>query len=493
MPRLPAIQGLAETVRRATRGKVTVGESADFLVEHRGDLALFEDMEHLALSTDAEYALPGTTEAQIETARRLGHHLVAIRAALAQELWTRQIFVDTDVLDELLYWAVRHPDVTDPVYAVVKWIRDARVNRPGLILFPLHSFGILGAGLIRQAQGRITFTNQPRGYALTPQTNDLDRTQKFLDEVARAFGARKAVDVELINHWHRSRGADWLERNPLLAIRTVQLPGSYYGNEWLLMTRLKATTGLLCMLAALQPPAKRANRLFSSRTMNNWQTLDIYHYITLYDNPNRAGTLDGHCVPIHASRIAITEMANLDIDIDPRHWARNATLGERVHDANEAIYTAYLRQRIAHGRDNAHTRTVRKMFDAIGFFRRAHEQSPEGWRSKVSLATAFELLLTDSFGGVRVTLQRRTRLLLRGVAGTRAMQRAVGDLYVSRSEIVHAGKDDAPVDMAAARKAFVLCFVALAERLDTLSPRSEAPVRDLTGDTFTTTTTCSRD
>lgn len=485
MARLPAVRTLSDIVRGHRRGRATVGDSADYLVQHRDDLTQFEDMAHLASSTDPDYAMPGTTEAQMAAARRLGHHFVVVRAALAEELWTRQIFVDTEVIDELLYWSLQNPDVTDPVHGVIQWIRDAKANRPGFLLFPLHSLGVLGAGLIRQGRARVSFVNQNRGYAVTPQTNDLGRTYRFLDEVAVALGARKGIDAELINHWHLSRATNWLERNPLLAIRTLQLPGSYYGNEWLLMTRLKAVTGLLCMLAALQPPAERASRLFSSRTINNWQTLDIHHYIALYDNPNRTRTLDGNCVPVHASRIEITEMANLAIDLDPRHWGRHANLVNRIHDANELVYTAYLRQRIARGRDNACTRTVRKMFDAIGFFRRAHEQSPEGWRSKISLATAFELLLTDSYGAVRETLQRRTHLLLRGVPGTRAMQGAVGDLYESRSELVHAGNEEAPVDMAIARRAFVLCFVVLAERLRALPPSSATPIRDLTGDTHT--------
>ena len=327
--------------------------------------------------------------------------------------------------------------------------------------------------------------NQSRGYALTPQTNDLGRTYGFLDEVAKDFGARKVVDRELMDHWHRSRPTNWLTHNPLLAVRTVQLPGSYYGNEWLLINRLKAATGLLCMLAAFQNPSTRAGRLFSTRTMNNWQTLDIHHYITLFDSPNRPGSLDGHCVPIHASRTEITELTGLEIELDPQHIARNVQLAERIHSANELIYSAYLRQRIRGGRDNAATRTARKMFDAIGFFRRSHEQSPDGWRSKVSLSTAFELLLTDSYGAVRETLQRRTRLLLRGVPGTREMQRAVSDLYISRSELVHSGDEAAYADMVTARRAFVLCFVALAERLGSLSLASGTPIRDLTGDRHT--------
>lgn len=135
MGRLPAIRTLSDIVRGHRRGRATAGDSADYLVQHREDLAQFEDMAHLASSTDPDYATPGTTEAQMAAARRLGHHFVVVRAALAEELWTRQIFVDTEVLDELLYWSLRNPDVTDPIRAVIQWIRDAKANRPGFLLF----------------------------------------------------------------------------------------------------------------------------------------------------------------------------------------------------------------------------------------------------------------------------------------------------------------------------------------------------------------------
>jgi hypothetical protein len=111
--RLPAIRTLTDMVRSHQRARVTAGDSADYLVAHQGDVAQFEDVADLPSSTDLDYAMPATTDAQIATARRLGHHLVVVRAALDEELWTRQIFVDTEVLDELLYWTVRNPDIND--------------------------------------------------------------------------------------------------------------------------------------------------------------------------------------------------------------------------------------------------------------------------------------------------------------------------------------------------------------------------------------------
>jgi hypothetical protein len=314
--------------------------------------------------------------------------------------------------------------------------------------------GVLGAGLLRPSRGRVSFINPQRGYAVTPQTNDLDRTLDFLDDTRGSFGIGQRLPTELLRHWRRSRSAAWLERNPLLVVRTVHVPGSYYGSEWLLVSRVRATTGLLAMLAALQPErSDRSPRLFSSRSMNNWQTLDIHHYLTLFAGIRRSSELDGQCIPIH------------------------------VHDAVEAVYAEYLRAQFHHGKLNARERAVRKLFDSMSYFRRSLQGSPTNWSGKVALATAFEMLLLDSSGAIRRTLVRRTRLLLKGVPGTRAMQGAVDDLYGARSALVHAGDDLAEADMGLAREAYVHCFVELGHRLPGLRRHTETPLGDMVGDT----------
>jgi len=76
------------------------------------------------------------------------HHLLEVRKPLARELWSRQIFISTEVLDDLIFYAVRDGDGPDPVYAVLARIRDSRVNRPGLIVFPVHSLGVTAGGLL---------------------------------------------------------------------------------------------------------------------------------------------------------------------------------------------------------------------------------------------------------------------------------------------------------------------------------------------------------
>lgn len=482
MTRLPAIRKLAETIERDRSGKHSVASSAAYLLAHKAELDRFEDLEHLAISTDLEYALPGTDEVTIRMAKGLSYHILTIRSAVARELWSRQVFVDSDVLDELIFYVARAPQTTNIVTEVLTWIRDARVTRPGFMVFPLHSFGVLSAGLLTPSRGRISYVNPEYGYAVTPQTNSMERAIDFMEQVRVAFGVRKALPMDLLQHWHRNVVTKWLERNPLLLQRSLHLPGSYYGNEWLLLSRVRATAGLLTMLAALQrPPTDEATSLFSTRRMNNWQTLDIHHYLTLYDGVNQRRELDGHRVPIH-DRSFVSELSALEIEIDPAQWNRRSAESESVHAAVEQLYTEYLRVRVTRPKPNAQTRTVTKLYDSLGWFRRSHRSTAGEWAAKVNLATAFETLLTDHYGSVQATLQRRTSLLLRGVRGTKAMQVAVGDLYHSRSALVHTGDDSVDVDFRRAREAYVRCFTELVNRLPGLNHSASEPIRVMTED-----------
>lgn len=152
MSRLPAIRSLARSIRSTPRGRQTLGDAADYLVTHRAELAMFADPEHLALATDPDFALPGTSEEMIRTAQSLSYQIVALRGAIARELWARQIFIDAQVLEELIFYVAREGHGSEPVVGVLAWIRDARATRPGLLIFPLQFPG--------RARGRAPTTVQ---------------------------------------------------------------------------------------------------------------------------------------------------------------------------------------------------------------------------------------------------------------------------------------------------------------------------------------------
>ena len=250
MRRFPAAKKLAkELSSKKTLRRQDVTQSIAYLHQHRTELEQYESIEHLALSAYGDQPS--------RSARALGKHIEAIRAVLARELWARRLFIGVTVLDDMLFYAARDAAVADPILEVLERIRDSGLHRPGLIIFPLHSFGVLGAGLLGPLRStRYVYVNSSYDLALTPQTNSMRQTLDFMEDIRGPLSIRKRIPEDLIEHWRRSRGARWLERNPLLAVRVATISGYYYENEFLLLGRLRALTTFITMLSTLQPRAK---------------------------------------------------------------------------------------------------------------------------------------------------------------------------------------------------------------------------------------------
>jgi hypothetical protein len=475
MPRLPSLTRLAGEVRAISWApRQTVAQSVAYVAAHRADLTGFDHPEDLGL---AAYAAPADP-----AARAMAVNLQAIRNALAEQLWSREVFVGIEVLDELLFYAAKDPSTADPLMSALEFLRDRGAARSGLVIFPLHSLGVLQAGLLRGGTvNRAQYVQPDWGIAVSPQNNALNSTIAFVERARREFGVRKPVDPEDLRHWHRSR-ARWLEINPLIAIRLTTQRGSYYDTESVVLRRVRAATAQLAMVACFQDPhPDRPSRIFSSSRTNNWETLDIHHYIVLADSAGRRDALTGDCVPIQSRGARLIELTDLSIEIDPNFRGRKRTV-ESINNAISAVYRGHLAHMWTRQR-NAQTRTYDRLFASLAYFLRSFHNGGENWSATVALSTAFEMLLTDSYaGGVTKRLHRRLGLVLTGVVGTRAYQRAFAELYSARGNLVHAGTDQTGLELQYARRAFVEAFCVMAPRVEFLNIRDQSPMRTLTHD-----------
>ncbi len=476
MKRLPASSNITKTILATPAGGGrTLADSASYVVSKSADLKKYQGIEHLVTAPDDD---------QPKLRKAVEHHLRLLRAQLARELWGRQLFIGVSVLDDLLFRAVVE-GATNPVLRTLELIRDNEMHHPGFVVFPVHSFGVLGAGFLHFfTNARIEFTASAFGLVLAPQTNSLKGTLALLERARTALGIRKEVPAPLVEHWYRSRSATWLTRNPLLIIRTQSFPGEYYENQSLLVSKLRQATTLVSMLATLQPRVDERNEdVWSSSAMNNLQTLDIRHYMVLFNSPGSRRQLSGDFVPMHLGAPALAEISDLGIELDPRHWRRRKKLADRINSAVNSVHSGYLHHSFGAKKERVHGRVYRKLFEATSFFRRSFHRSDMNWSAVVSLAVAFEMLLTDGYApNVRTRVVRRTRRLLHGVAGMRSYTKAVDDLCGARGAIVHTGTTLQAVDLQRARRAFVYAFVAIAEALPNLSPTSQAPMKELSGD-----------
>jgi len=416
--RLPAARKLATKISQAKLGKGTLADSIAFLLQKRAELAKYSGVVAFATESDGDAQVKGCE-----------YHLTQIRAQLARELWSRQLFIGVSVLDELLFGAVAHDPTTDPVRRVLEIIRDEGLHYPGFVIFPVHSFGILGAGFLHWATaGRVEYVSSAFGIALSPQTNSLEKTVEFLERARVALGVSKRVAPSSIAHWYRSRSAYWLTRNPLLVVRVRSFPGGYYENQSLLLRTLRASTAILSMLVSLQreqdPDASFDARLWSSSIVNNMQTLDIGHYIVLFNAPSQRRFLGGDCVPMRVRTPALAEISDLNIELDPRFWTRRSVLATRIYNAVTTIHSSHVRHSFSKGKNEVLGRFFRKMFEALAYFRRSFRATEDDWQGIVSLAIAFEMVLTDAYApNVNARVVRRAKLALKGVRGVRRLRR----------------------------------------------------------------------
>jgi hypothetical protein len=475
--KLPAPSTLATSILAVATSKgQTLQDSAAYLVSKALDLKKYQSVEHLVTAPeDAEPKLRKAAE----------HHLILLRAQLARELWARQLFIGVSVLDELLFRAVVEGSGC-PVQRTLELIRDNQLHYPGFVVFPIHSFGVMGAGARHFfTPARIEFTSKAFGLVLAPQTNSIDETIALLDRARQAFGIRKAVPSELVRHWGRSRSTAWLTRNPLLIVKTQSFPGEYYENQFLLVSKLRQATTFVSMLASLQPSVdQRSADAWSSSTFNIFQTLDIRHYLVLFNSPTRRNELGGDCVPMHLSVPALAELSNLGLELAPNYWRGRKVLADQIHDAVRTVHSGYLRYSFGATKERLLGRVYRKLFEASVFFRRSFHRSDMNWSAIVSLAVAFEMLLTDGYApNVKDRVVRRTKRLLKGITGIRSLTKSVNDLCLARGAIVHTGSTKHVVDFHLARRAFVYAFVAMVDGLPRLPSNSQSPMKTLSGDT----------
>jgi len=452
----PDPEALAARIKRQElEHNFRVADAVSALRADHARIAAFKTLEDLAIQAYAE-----TGQQPEGDAVRVADAMTRVRNAIADELWPRELFVAVEILDELLFEALC-ANAEDPVFEVLRALRDARVDAMGLLVFGVHSVGLQGASLPDLLAGTgVEFADPSLGVAITPQTNSLADTIAFLDRAAKTFGVTGEIPQEMVEHWRRSRQAEWLERNPLIAVRVAEASGSYYGNEALLLTRLQAATVLVSMLASVQPRADPQHRsTLTTAVINNFETLDIHHYLVL--SPGRSAVTDaelgGRFVPISHVRSDLVDMSMLRMDLDPAYWREHRDEANRVAGAVGTVYRGYLRRGFDRSQDDAAARQSRRRFESTVFFQRSFTSSP--WRDIITLSTAFELLLHNpSVGNTSKLIRRALKAVSRGSEGMRYLD-AFDRVSKARNEIMHQGTQRTQVDLPGAREAYVRTFV----------------------------------
>ncbi|ADW70168.1 hypothetical protein [Granulicella tundricola] len=413
-------------------------------------------------------------------------HLQEVCWRFRKTLYAHSVFIGGSVLDQIFYDRIRDPQVVDPVLSALTLIRTVGIHKPGLILYPLHSFSLLGIALLeRFTSARLEFFVTEAEVCARAQTNSLGGTIEFLERAAESFGIKRAIPVESMEHYERSRPTKWLTRNTLLAVKAHVFSNDYYENHRFIILQLERASSLLFCLASLQGgfPVLKADTLFSSTRNNNWETQDIFHFLLFEPKAGSAKKLESRCIPMNARTIELAELCSVNVGINLKAWVHRRPLMERVCKALNAIEAGYRQSNVLSSVETVMHRVFKKIMQSLRYFRRSFRYT-SGDDDIVMLAVALESLLTDSYapgGGER--LKRRAGLLLKGHPRRAICVEEIGKVYYARNQVVHTAEREQDVDVSIGREAYTLCLLRLVDRLPSLPQVAGNPIQQIIGDT----------
>jgi hypothetical protein len=106
---------------------------------------------HAAMKTfgDVEDFIYEFVENPTPTLSGLVHHLSVISGRITTALWEAGIFIGGSVVDQVVFVRLQAGSGDNSVSEALTFLRDTGIHKGGMVVYPLHSFGIYSAGFLK--------------------------------------------------------------------------------------------------------------------------------------------------------------------------------------------------------------------------------------------------------------------------------------------------------------------------------------------------------
>ncbi|WP_457578837.1 hypothetical protein [Ensifer adhaerens] len=403
----------------------------------------------------------------------------SVATIIKRYLQSHDMYVGTSLIEEEVFDLVR-AGADDPVLDFLKLIEVRQLHGAGFLLFPVHSYGVLGHGIGSVFVDTVPHLIIPEsGLALTPQLNTFEKVGAFLQNAVEHLGIGGKLNLDDLRKMCVHPALKWVMKNPLLVLRIRTLTGTVYENQSTYLRKLSLATCQIMMCSTVA--AARANApkpITSTSRVNNYETLDINHYL-VFENTGPEEYLELLRVPRNVGVKELAQLSDLAVELDVTAW-EDSSIVEPLQEVGVSIgkLDQYQRTHVVPGRKlDARGRLAEKLAHALFWFRRSFNSSHDIREAIVSLAVAFEALLSDGYAqGVTNKILERAATCIGNLPEAITENKALRDLFDARGSIVHQGSTSDDVDMLIARRAFVRSFVWITERLDAVPSKSDSPL-----------------
>lgn len=353
----------------------------------------------------------------------------------------------------------------------------------GFVLYPLNGFGMeMPRVFAKDSKLRSEAIFRKAGFAVSTQSNSFDAAVASVERMAQGLGVKQQIERSDLRHFAYT--AKWFGKNPLMLVRITSFTGDMYENQFVYSLKIRVAAAHLLMLHCLsQETVGPLDRHCNSSFVNNFETLDIAHY--LIGEAIRGRPMSTRRVPMNVSQLELAKLSDVAATLSTSALAttRMKRLAPRVTQALNTVERGYFRHVNLATRSRPENRLYRRLITALDWFRQSFSARANEAEAIVALAVAFETLLTDQYApAIAERLRRRIGICMKGVPGLASYQDSVEAIYYARSSIVHTGEPDHSVDIHRGQVAFTRCFCAIADRLTAWVPTANNAMGDLLGD-----------
>lgn len=309
-------------------------------------------------------------------------------------------------------------------------LKKSKLDGLSVIIFPLHSLGIAGEGI------KNIFSNSTElemgNTILFSQTNNYTKTKDNIKRTCQEIWPNKEIDWGLLDHFERSRGLNWLKRNPIMFLFFNFSQIEKYENLQIIIERISLATIRIYAAWAITPLAKHSSP--STRMVNNFETLDIHHFLTITNGKKRQAV---NCIPFFEKQFSVFEDTNMNIDItifkkNSRGWQT------KVLPSIDMVFQEHIKYKLS---NNLNSKVYERLWTALDYFRKSIK-SYNSSEQVLLLQTAFEILFLDTRSMKKKTqIIERSWLLSRGKHQNKksVLKKELETLIDARNNFVHAG------------------------------------------------------
>ena len=206
-----------------------------------------------------------------------------------------------------------------------------------------------------------------------------------------------------------------------------------FDNLHYILEKFKFITAKLYFISVLSENSDN-NSMLSTSITNNWETLNVRHFITISISKNRA---DVNCLPVHFGNLMVFDIIHMNIELDfpmkrGKKWMKDAI------SCMDKIYLGYLKYTIKKQTEDL---KYYRLANSLKYFRRSIK-SLQDEDKIINLNTAIEILLLDDFENKKkeLILQRLWLIFKRKrQERKRDINIKFSDLILERNRIIHSG------------------------------------------------------